>query len=577
MKKTILLFVGLFTFFHVYTQSIEDEVAWAKTLRISGDEIYVETDPDNNVVIAAYYRSCPYCYIDWGGDTLYAQGGNVHDIFLAKLDPDGNMLWHQLIAGFGDKRIYGFKVDQQNNIILYIYAYQPFDYSFANIKQGYNLIKIDETGQLLWSKHISGITFPYLLTSELMDVDMDNEIILGGEIRKLWDPNTIIDSIVLGNETFYIYRTYYDTLRVDAHEITVDTNNFFIAKFYPTGDLGWVKTFEHTGAVTMAAIATSIDNKINIIGNFQSESWLINGQELAIDTFGDKYKHNAFLLQLEETGQINWVKRYFDDLYADNITTDPSGNVIGLGHIFNDTYFEQDTVYYNTPNPDFVVFKVDPLGNYEWATNESDKNSGSSPYFIKANSHNDIYFSGDVSPNTGPIMVKYSKDGDLLWILDPPHVGNRSGRDIDFDQCGNLIQVGGYSGNYIIGSDTLIWSLILGVGHKYIVKYKNQSEPSPGFNCGVSDVAFDYKLDNQMVIYPNPTANLLNIKMNLPVEGDLTLTLIDLFGRIVHAKKVRLTDLGEYQLDVSDIPSGSYNVRIVAKNYCLTRKILVIK
>ena len=87
-------------------------------------------------------------------------------------------------------------------------------------------------------------------------------------------------------------------------------------------------------------------------------------------------------------------------------------------------------------------------------------------------------------------------------------------------------------------------------------------------NITITIVGIDEK-DNQnnLVIYPNPTSNYLTI-----VNGGLgvkELTIVDLLG-----KTVKTSSTNKNSINVAELPSGVYFIKISTKEYTVTQKFI---
>jgi len=78
----------------------------------------------------------------------------------------------------------------------------------------------------------------------------------------------------------------------------------------------------------------------------------------------------------------------------------------------------------------------------------------------------------------------------------------------------------------------------------------------------------DYTLNNHLKIYPNPTGDVLNIYLPKKGEGNLTILLMDISGRVVSSF---LTDAEYYSVDVSLLPPGTYVIRAIELNGVKTK------
>jgi hypothetical protein len=77
------------------------------------------------------------------------------------------------------------------------------------------------------------------------------------------------------------------------------------------------------------------------------------------------------------------------------------------------------------------------------------------------------------------------------------------------------------------------------------------------------------------VVWPNPVKGLLNIQVNDNTSGDRIIQVVDALGVARQTTKVTKTPgLNQFQLDVSGLSAGVYNVRIMSTNRQETIKIL---
>lgn len=77
-----------------------------------------------------------------------------------------------------------------------------------------------------------------------------------------------------------------------------------------------------------------------------------------------------------------------------------------------------------------------------------------------------------------------------------------------------------------------------------------------------------------LLVYPNPASAFVNI---VPAHGmaDADLILMDIQGKVVLQRKANLNQGEQLMLNVSDLPSGTYLLRIVDDEYDLQRQIVI--
>ena len=75
-------------------------------------------------------------------------------------------------------------------------------------------------------------------------------------------------------------------------------------------------------------------------------------------------------------------------------------------------------------------------------------------------------------------------------------------------------------------------------------------------------------------IYPNPTSNFLNIKLN-DIEKDITISVIDINGKTVLLKKLEKT-VQNTRISVKGLKKGNYFINISNQTQSTTRKIVIL-
>jgi hypothetical protein len=81
--------------------------------------------------------------------------------------------------------------------------------------------------------------------------------------------------------------------------------------------------------------------------------------------------------------------------------------------------------------------------------------------------------------------------------------------------------------------------------------------------------------DNSLNFYPNPANTELNVDINLDAPTLANITLADLNGRVIQIDEVENAYQQNRQYDVSELPSGTYLVRIATKEGTKTKKFVV--
>ena len=87
----------------------------------------------------------------------------------------------------------------------------------------------------------------------------------------------------------------------------------------------------------------------------------------------------------------------------------------------------------------------------------------------------------------------------------------------------------------------------------------------PNMFTGIEDVA-----QSSVIIYPNPTSNLLNIKSDTPIYS---FELYDALGKLIQNKTEMFST--ENTVDVSSLTRGIYFVRLHTTNGVVEHKVIV--
>lgn len=79
----------------------------------------------------------------------------------------------------------------------------------------------------------------------------------------------------------------------------------------------------------------------------------------------------------------------------------------------------------------------------------------------------------------------------------------------------------------------------------------------------------------EITAYPNPVLNELNIALNSEFIGDVTFQLFNTKGDSVQAFTLpKEHNIAKYQLNMENIPSGLYLLKIIQGKYHSVKKIL---
>lgn len=514
----------------------------------------IETDENDNIIFGSTYLGWENNYIEWRGDTIVKEP-SLHGkevIFLAKMDTDGNLLWHQLLKNEDELYLHSLKTDHENNIVMLIQSNYPFTAFGQNFESGINLIKLNTDGEFLWSQYLQRVDISYFNAGHMVSIACDDDILLSGDVGQV--PYDMVPYEINDWDTLWGQVFKYDTMTIDGYAFAADTHNFFIVRFSPEGNLKWGRVFEHNGWIDVDAIDASTPYDISILGAYRHEDWHIADTVLAIDTSYNSQTPSMFIMTLDENGEIKWVRRYFRNTYPTHISHDYEGNLLLLGNFHTSTYSDEDTITEENNSGDLLIFKTDNEGNYLWGTHTGNSQTNQGGMLI-ANEPGEIYLGGGLSNLIGPILNKYDAYGSQLWSLDPIGSSNRIGEDLSLDRSGNLIVMGYFGGVFNIGGHILEHSYSYS---NYIIKFKSEENPVPPSKCEVISEVEQIASINDISIFPNPVTD--NVIIQSSVTGKFNVTIYDLNGHVM--METFQNGNSPLLIDTTEWAAGMYAVQI---------------
>ncbi|MDX1810380.1 MAG: Ig-like domain-containing protein, partial [Gammaproteobacteria bacterium] len=115
---------------------------WTKQFGSSTDDFVTASavDASDNVYLTGYTY----------GNLANSSLGNS-DIFIIKLDADGNVLWQQQLGTSEDDAANDITIDNDGNVVLAAYSFAGFNGNISSGQHDIVIIKLDSAGNLLWS------------------------------------------------------------------------------------------------------------------------------------------------------------------------------------------------------------------------------------------------------------------------------------------------------------------------------------------------------------------------------------------------------------------------------------------
>ena len=342
---------------------------WAKTIGTEWEEIgnSVIYDSAGFIYIAGTINS--YTNVDQGATDSSLTVAGFNDVFIQKLDLDGNHIWSKALHGQGLDYVGGLSLDHSGDLIVtgeigdtmwfdppYTDSLFPQNYPYSDAF----VVKMSGVnGNILWSKLFGGDNHD---AANSVAIDNNDDIVISG-----W----FIDTCDLNPN--------------DSLEYLVSESNDrspFVSKLTNNGDFIWGKAMSSSGGTpsgqlggTGLSVAISSNNDIYVAGRYSDTidfdpglgTAYLNSTNPSGGTDWDGY-----LLKLSPDGDFEWVnsiRRYYSHDYISEIKIDSNQNVFLIGECSDSAFFyaNNDTIALQSEwGSDIFCVKVDSLGNYLW-------------------------------------------------------------------------------------------------------------------------------------------------------------------------------------------------------------------
>ncbi|MFZ9942755.1 MAG: T9SS type A sorting domain-containing protein [Bacteroidia bacterium] len=542
MKKKLLV---LFTIFSTLYMPVKAQnVSWAiGTGNTGSDQGYdISNDSLGNIYVTGWFSGSAL----FGGQTLVSTG--LQDVFVASYDSSGNLNWvrqagsvaNDVSAGIatapnGDTYITGWFKDTCNfngNIVISHGSNDMF------------VAKYDVNGTLLWVQSGGGTLDDY---GNRVAISSDGGVTIAGSFKNTFDAsgqqmtsNGNRDALIChydsngqlvwmrgiggssedraygiiqdANDNYFITGLFSDV--VDFDGTTLTCNSFYatyLAKLSSQGNVIWAVKGDAGANDFARGFGVMVDLQGNVVTN-GFYSGTLNMGGATLAASGGQYDQDSYLIKFTNNGTLLWART------AGGSSTDQG---LDLHHTSN--------------NEILAVGFFHDVANFQNTT-------------ITATGLADVY------------VAKYDGSGNVLSVSGFGGSGNEYGYGVTSDDDGNVYLTGVFTGASQMGSIPLVSN-----GGNDILIAKVSLTPL-GINSLADGVGFS--------MYPNPANNWFqldcsDLKQN---HNNLQLDIQDLAGRSLLSIS-RVSDVE--RVDVSNLPTGLYLVRLSGPGYSSVTKLIV--
>ena len=396
----------------------------------------------NSIVTGKFTGTCVF------GETNTLHSGGASDIFIAKYDPSGDLVWVRQAGGTSDDEGYGIATDGAGNIIV-TGKFQG-DATFGQTvlasrgESDIFIAKYDPAGNLLWVRQAGGAGDDQGLS---VAVDGIGYIVVTGNFR--------------GTTRFGLDSTPLSLCSVSG------SSDIFIARYDVNGNLVWVKKAGGIDYDEGLGVATDSCGNNIITGRFGDSATFGTGTTTET-TLSSSRGSDIFIAKYDVNGNLVWARQAGGtaDECSFGIATDVYGNSIITGR-FKGTASFGETVLTSRGGSDIFIARYDVNGNPVWARQAGgvydDLGQGisadrSGNILVTGEFHSRANFGQTSVKSTGGsdiFLAKYDMNGNLLWVEGAGGRHDDCGNDVAVDPGGSINMVGSFRDTATFGALSL--------------------------------------------------------------------------------------------------------------------------
>lgn len=473
------------------------------------------------------------------------------DIFIQKLDVNGNLLWAKQMGGTYNDNAHCIASDSQGNVYTTGNFIETVDFDpgigITNLTSEGNsdifIQKLDADGNFIWVKQMGGI---YDDTGYSITIDADGDIITTGDFQNTidFDPGSGIANL--------------------TSEGKLDV---FIQKLDANGNFLWAKSMGGIYDDRGYAVTTDTDGNVYTTGFFKKSVDFDPGEgTFNLQAYWDE---DIFIQKLDTDGNFIWAKSMGGEGkdVSHSIAIDSHGNIYTTG-IFHDTVdFDpgsDETNLTSAGEEDIFLQKLDPNGDLLWVKQMGGLGSDAGNR-VAIDAEDNIYtagsFNNTVDFNSGVgesnltsngsydiFIQKNDADGNFQWVRQMGGIGEDYLYGLAIDATGNIYSTGTFS--YTVDFDPGSGNTSFTADMFDIFIQKMSQSP-----VGILENTFS----KNFVVYPNPTDGKFSIEFD-NIQEALTVSLYALTGQLIMNKIFKNTNIIELQLSQAN---GIYLLEII--------------
>ena len=369
MKKKLLILLTLMFFAPFIVNAETLKMEWEKGYGGNDGDYFYSVVPmsDGGFLTVGQFRSTDI-------EGIFNKG--VQDAIIVKYDKDGNVLWQKSWGGNSEDYFRFLELTKDGGFIM---VGGSMSDDIEGITYIYNgeiiIVKYDKDGNMLWQKIWGGNDNDLI---ESVFLTEDDEIIIAG-----YSDSTDIDGIT--------NKGYYDAI---------------IIKYDKDGNLVWQKSWGGSSGDTIQHMFQTEDGGFIVAGEYVSTD---------IEGISNKGEADIIIIKYDKDGNMLWQKNYAGNASEYLVSTE-SVKDGGFFLVVSTSSTNIDGII-NQGGGGNIIVKYDKDGNMLWQ-----KNMGGGIFNSSISTEDGgiigLYYtcSTDIEEEVCyTIIVKYDKDGNMLW------------------------------------------------------------------------------------------------------------------------------------------------------------------
>ncbi|MEP3118143.1 MAG: SBBP repeat-containing protein, partial [Alphaproteobacteria bacterium] len=326
-------------------------LAWAKNVGGTDFDIgySIEVDSSGNSYVTGTFQGT--ADFDPGAGTTNLTSAGDSDVFIAKYDSDGALVWAKSVGETNTDRGNSISVDSSGNSYVTGEFRNTVDFDpgagTTNLTSAGNrdvlIAKYDSDGALVWAKNVGGTSSD---TSYSIEVDSSG------------------NSYVTGN---FSGTADFDPGAGTANLTSAGSSDVFIAKYDSDGALAWAKNVSGTSGDEGYSISVDSSGNSYVTGFFQGTADFDPGAGTTdLTSAGGS---DVFIAKYNSDGALVWAKNVGGTSYdqGQSISVDSSGNSYVTGYFQGTADFDPGAGTANLTSAggsDGFIAKYDSDGNF---------------------------------------------------------------------------------------------------------------------------------------------------------------------------------------------------------------------